>query len=167
MKTLEDLPSVMEYHPLTGHFIWRVDIRSGRNNALLKASAGERAGFHGSYGYRYVSIGGKRVAEHRAAWFFMTGAWPRHDIDHINGVRDDNVWANLRHATRSQNMQNLKSAHRDSETGFLGVERKRGKYAARIAVNGTRYNLGVFDTPLEAHNAYLAAKRELHEGCTL
>lgn len=155
------------YDPETGLFRWRLDIRGGRNNALLKARAGDVAGFPDGYGYWAMSVGGIRTSGHRVAWLYTTGEWPESDIDHINGRRSDNRWSNLRLASRSVNMQNLKGPHKDSSTGYLGVERKRERYAARICINGKKRSLGVFDTAAQAHEVYLAAKRRLHEGNTL
>lgn len=155
------------YEPATGLFRYRIDVRGGRNSAFLKAKAGELAGGIGGAGYWCLSAGGRRVGAHRVAWLLMTGDWPVSDIDHVNGVRTDNRWSNLRLATRSENMQNLKAPHKDNETGFLGVERKRDRFAARISIEGKRMYLGVFTTPQEAHVAYINAKRRLHERNTL
>lgn len=163
----ERVRELLAYDPDAGILSWKTDVRAGRNLAFVKAHAGARAGFPTSFGYRAISIDGKRTSEHRVAWLLMTGAWPEHDVDHINGKRDDNRWSNLRQATRSQNMQNLKRAHADSETGLLGVERKRDRFAARISIDGRRRWLGVYDTAELAHAAYLAVKRDLHERNTL
>lgn len=159
--------AVLRYDPETGLIFWRVDIRAGKNNWLLKAVAGDQAGFASGYGYWVLSIDGARTSAHRFAWLAMTGAWPEHDIDHVDGDRTNNRWTNLRGATRAQNMQNLKGAHKDSSTGLLGVERKRDRFAARICVDGKKHSLGVFATPELAHAAYLKAKREMHERNTL
>ena len=164
MITHEQLKQLIHYDPATGSFTRLVDQRHGRNKAFLAVKAGDVAGFHGSYGYLYFVVDKTRMSSHRWAWFYMTGErLLRHmDIDHINGVRDDNRWANLRLASRSENMQNMKAAHSDSQTGFLGVERKREKFSARICLNGKRYSIGSFDTAELAHSAYLQAKRKLH-----
>jgi len=96
----------------------------------------------------------------------MCGEWPS-EIDHINGDKSDNSYRNLREVSRGENMQNKRKAHRNNKTGFLGVAREAGKYRARIRVCGKNRSLGMYDTPQQAHQAYLAAKRELHEGCTI
>ena len=38
---------------------------------------------------------------------------------------------------------------------------------AAISLNGKSTYLGVFSDALNAHNAYLKAKREMHEGCVI
>lgn len=164
MLTRDALIQHFTYDQKTGVFRFRHDVRAGRNRAFLKARAGDTAGnLSPSTGYWYLSIGGRRYAAHRMAFLYMTGAVPPDDIDHINGNKTDNRWSNLRQATRAQNMQNLSRPHADNTAGFLGVERKRGRFAARIAVGGKKLNLGVFNTPEEAHAAYVKAKREVHE----
>lgn len=164
MVTQERLKELLNYNPDTGVFEWKIDIRAGRNKAFLIVAAGARAGFYGTYGYRYFVADGERHAEHRWAFLYMTGKLPpKHiDVDHVNMVRDDNRWANIRLATRSQNMQNITSPHADNQTGKLGVEVKRDKFSARICINGIRYSLGSFATADLAHEAYIAAKRKLH-----
>jgi hypothetical protein len=40
-------------------------------------------------------------------------------------------------------------------------------WAARLYTAGKQHRLGYRDDPHEAHQLYLAAKRKLHEGCTI
>lgn len=167
MITKDRASELFLYDPATGVFRWRADIRVGRNKAFVLARAGEVAGFPSGYGYWSLSVDGVRTSGHRVAWLLMTGEWPKRDIDHVNGDRADNRWANLRLATRSENMENLKGPHADSQTGFLGVSRKRGKFEASITKNRRRYRLGVFASAEAAHRAYLKAKRRLHARGTL
>jgi hypothetical protein len=81
-------------------------------------------------------------------------------IDHINGDRSDNRAVNLRDVTPKETAQNLRSAHRDSKSGFLGVSPYRKKWAAQIMRAGKLRRLGNFPTPEEAAQAYLQAKAE-------
>lgn len=39
--------------------------------------------------------------------------------------------------------------------------------SGKIFADGRTRVLGTFETPEAAHTAYVAAKRQLHEGCTL
>lgn len=120
-------------------------------------------------GYIQIRVGTKMYSGHRLAWYFHTGNWPENEIDHANGIRTDNRIDNLRESTRSFNMQNKRSAMKNNKTGYLGVSlrRNRGTYLAMIMVNKVPKRLGSYKTPEEAHEAYLTAKRLLHEGNTL
>lgn len=92
-------------------------------------------------------------ARHVELHTFPTG-WPL--VDHINGNGLDNQRSNLRPATTAQNCHNMR-AHRDSQTGFKGVEstaRIAHPWRARITVDGKRHNLGAFETAVEAARAY-------------
>jgi hypothetical protein len=150
----------VEYRPLIGEFTWITGNR-----------AGQRADKRHSLGYRVVRVNGQEVLAHRLAWRLMTGAWPAAMVDHINGRRDDNRWANLREADKSVNAQNQTRPMRTNTTGFLGVtiDRRRttNPYRAEIVVRGRQVSLGAYSTPEEAYRAYLAAKARLHPGCAL
>jgi len=93
--------------------------------------------------------------------------WPEHDIDHINGVRADNRISNLRDVVRAVNLQNRRSSHRRSLSGLLGVKKNHNGWSAGITKQGVLLHLGTFKTPEQAHSAYIAAKRQFHEGNTL
>jgi hypothetical protein len=122
-----------------------------------------------THGYPVMRVDYKLYRAHRLAWLHATGAWPMHDIDHIDGNRSNNRLANLRDVTRGENCQNLRAAQSHSDHGVLGVSRtnKSTTWRARIAVNGRTVYLGCFETQAEAQAAYLRAKRELHPANTL
>ena len=105
-------------------------------------------------GYEHIKVGGRLYVSHRLAWLYSYGEWPRSELDHINGVKNDNRLSNLRQVNRSQNMQNLKGARRDNKTGVLGVclHKASGKYRAQIQKAGVKYDLGVFSTVEEARS---------------
>lgn len=149
---------LLTYSPDTGLFHRKIDGRRDK--------AGTPADRLMHLGYCRVSIDGVRHYSHRIAWLMMTGAMAD-EVDHINGVKSDNRWVNLREADRCLNMQNLRTATARSSSGFLGVTTENGRYRAAITVNGVNLKLGRYATPEEAHAVYLAKKRELHEGCTI
>jgi hypothetical protein len=94
--------------------------------------------------------------------------FPCGDVDHINGIRDDNAIANLRDVSKRVNQENLKHANSANKScGLLGVTKCRDKWRAAITANGVARHIGVYPTPTEAHAAYLQAKRTLHAGCTI
>ena len=109
----------------------------------------------GANGYKYGAIFNQSMLAHRVVWLLMHGCWPEIDIDHINGNRSDNRAANLRAATRAENMQNVADVR--------GVRRNHvGRFVAAIQVNGARFHLGSFATEEEASIAYQDAKAKYH-----
>jgi hypothetical protein len=152
--------SLLDYDRETGTFRWTA-ITSNR------VKIGADAGWINSNGYRMIRVDGHQYMAHRLAWLIVHGRFPVGDIDHINGIRTDNRIANLREATRSLNMQNLRRARADSTTGVIGVRRMLKKWQAEIQVNHRKIYLGTFDSIDDARTAYLAAKRRLHPGNTL
>lgn len=159
--THERLIALLEYDPQTGYFKWLV-------KPNRKIVVGGRAGAPAERGYRHIGIDWEDYREHRLAWLYMTGRWPRQHIDHRNGVRNDNRFENLREASRGINAQNQRNAMSNNVLGLLGVTRgQNGRYRATISVKGKQRFLGEFATPLVAHAVYIAAKRQHHEGCTI
>ena len=128
---------------------------------------GNVAGTLSRAGYIRIRYLGDIVSAHRLAFLAVTGSWPEGDVDHINGVRHDNRWSNLRDVTTSVNLQNQRDPHENNQSGYLGVSWKTGKWKAQIKLNGVVRILGRFDDPAVAHQAYLKAKRRLHAGCTI
>lgn len=156
-RALGRLPVGLTYDPETGTF------RHSRGHR-----AGRIAGTVTKRGYIQLVIDGRTFLAHRVAWFFGFGEWPAREIDHINGCKSDNRLANLREVDHALNMENYRRPRSDSTSGYLGVSKaRRGRFQSKIQVSGKTKFLGLFDTAHEAHQAYLAAKRELHEGCTL
>lgn len=76
------------------------------------------------------------------------------EADHINRDRLDNRRANLRVATRAENVLN-RGPHRGSTSRYRGVwwEADKAKWRARGRLNGVRTSLGVFDDELAAATA--------------
>lgn len=135
----------LTYDPLTGKF--------------FRFSTGDRAGGSDyTKGYRRIMYQGKRYKEHVLAWYFYYGTWPKHQIDHINGIKDDNRISNLRDVSQSKNLYNKQKAHKNSTTGFLGVSKSGEKFVARLRVGPRLVHLGTFNTPEEAHLHYMEFK---------
>lgn len=148
------------YNPDTG-VLTRVERTSNH------AKAGQVVGSRKTSGHLGTQYKGKAYLVHRIVWLLQTGEWPVYDIDHINGEPADNRWCNLRDVPTRTNMENIRSPYRNNSTGFLGVSRLNGKFHAKLKVAGKAVHLGDYATPEEAHQVYLAAKRELHAGCTI
>lgn len=135
--------------------------------SIAGRGAGSVVGTSSNDGYVYTKIDGKRYLVHRLIWFYVHRAWPCGPIDHVNGIRYDNRITNLRDVPHQVNSQNLRAAKSHNRVGILGVEKKHKRFNARIAHNGKTYCLGTFDTPEEAHAAYVGAKKILHVGSTI
>ena len=128
------LKEYYSYNPETGIVITAVDVYS--YNGALSKRKGERVGSrHKTYGHRYINHRGKRILEHRLAWFLYYGVVPK-TIDHINGIADDNRLCNLRECTQAQNVYNRRIASNNT-SGYKGVSfhKKARKYSAVVKIN--------------------------------
>ena len=159
MITQQRLRELAHYCPETGQF---THLQSkGRKKAGMPAGSLRRDG------YVYAMFDGYRAMAHQFAWLYVNGEWPTQEIDHMDGNKANNAFANLRQVSRRANTENKRTAKRTSTTGLLGVVRHRDKFVAKIVHAGKRKHLGVFETPEAAHEAYVQAKRRLHQGCTI
>lgn len=164
LLTQKQVSDVLNYDANTGDFIW------GKRKKVGKAAEGRRAGYLLPAGYRVIRLHGKKYYAHRIAWLLHSGAWPKGDIDHINGIPSDNRICNLRDVSASENLQNQHRAPISNKTsGLLGVSlsKSRKRWVAQIKINGKSKSIGSFTCKFEAHDAYLKAKRELHPASTI
>jgi len=85
-------------------------------------------------------------------------------VDHINGNGLDNRRANLRLATRSQNAHNKQKTKSKTLSRLKGIffDSRRGKWYARIKINGNSVHLGSFADELAAGRAYDEAAKKYH-----
>jgi hypothetical protein len=163
--SLERVKELLDYEPTTGIFRWKG--RTGRGKTPLSAP-GALAGTTNDSGYRIIRLDRVNFRAHRLAWLYVHGELPKQDIDHINGDRSDNRIANLRSVSRSVNLQNLRSAKsHNKSSGLLGVHLSDNRWIAKLQVDKRTVHIGSFGTAEEASQAYLAAKRSLHAGCTI
>ena len=149
--THERLLQLIAYDRATGVMTWRV--RRGRQKA------GSVAGWTHSNGYVRVSIDGVEYYVHCLAVFYMTGEWPKGDVDHRDLTRGHNWWSNLRPASRSQNQAN-KLVRKDSTTGIKGVSPRGDRFRAVLQVGGKRVLNRTFPTKDQAAAAYAQAAAE-------
>ena len=89
----------------------------------------------------------------------MTGFWPVNHIDHIDGNRLNNKFTNLRDVTRSENLHNVHVAKKNNKINFLGVSAHQGKWRMQIMINGVCTRISGFDTPDQAHKAYMQYRK--------
>lgn len=160
--TAQELRRLFHYDEATGEFTRLVSVGS-------RGAAGAKVGSDDLYGYKTTRIGRRSYKLHRLAWLYVYGDWPKGDVDHKNGARSDNRITNLRDVSRKVNLENQRAAVNNRSTGLLGAyrDKRSGVYYARISVGDKGVHLGSFPTAEEAHAAYVAAKRQLHQGCTI
>jgi hypothetical protein len=103
---------------------------------------------------------------HRLAWFLYYGAWPENQIDHTNGIKNDNRISNLRQATSAENNVNKSKQKlykgQPCSSQYKGVYWDRGgkKWRVGIRVNRRLILLGYLDNEEEAALAYNKAALE-------
>lgn len=152
LPTQAEIKHLLHYDPETGVFRWRFS-----NSPRVKPwdVAGGLC-----KGYLHIGLNNGVHYAHRLAWVYMTGEWPNDQIDHIDGVRSNNAWVNLRQATNKQNMEN-QSLKKNNKSGFRGVSwvTRSKKWKAAVNHNKKRLFLGYFETAEDAA-AVAAAKRD-------
>lgn len=157
------LRALLSYDPETGIFRWLV-------NRPPNKTAGKEAGSPDDDGYLRIGIDRRRYRAHRLAWFYVHGVWPQMELDHKDTDRTNNRIANLREATRTVNQQNIRKSPAKASTLPMGVTMgtsAKNPYAAQISMGNRKVRIGSYASEQEAHEAYLAAKRQMHAGCTL
>jgi hypothetical protein len=152
--TVDDLRALLSYEPETGEFWIRRPVHVMHRT--------RPAGYVRRDGYRVIGVSGGQYLAHRLAWLYMTGEWPAAFIDHRNLAKDDNRWANLRAATKSQNGANTRLLPQNT-SGFKGVIwcKQMRRWVAQIKVNGRAKYLGCFQSREDAAAAYALAAAAL------
>jgi len=155
MLTQETLKQHLSYDPNTGKF--------SRVNFARVAADGS-VGTIQKKGYRSIYLCGGFYKAHRLAWLYVYGEWPKDQIDHINGNRDDNRIDNLREVCNAENAKNRRSPQGNNP--FLGVTKKKWRdqfrWCARIMIDGKSKHIGYFKSAEDARDAYIAHKYILH-----
>lgn len=130
----------MVYYPESGRLEW--------------THTGEEAGgVHKGKGYRrFRSRKDKRqYAVHRVIFDIMGVDAEGYQVDHINGIRDDNRWCNLRLVTPYENRMNTRI--RGNITGYKNVYQQSNRtWIARLVIRGIRYQTS-HSSPEEADKA--------------
>ncbi len=155
--TQEKLKEILHYNPETGIFTWRVGRRGAKKGAI--------AGYKQPNGYIITTVYRKRCLMHRLAFFYMEGFFPENEVDHINRIKDDNRWVNLRHVSHQCNLRNI-SIRKNNTSGATGIyfDKHNNKFMARIMVNRKTIHLGRFKNFDDAVMARYKKEQELNWG---
>jgi hypothetical protein len=158
LPDVETLRKLLDYDPKTGLLTWKTRDPSVFCSTERRSAAHSCRQWNDRFagtpalaridncGYPRGALLNKRVLAHRIAWAIYYGEEPATFIDHINGNRADNRIANLRLATRLQNMKNQK-LNATNKSGVMGVRifKATGKWHAQIKVGRKNMHLGYFD----------------------
>lgn len=155
MNIPKPMPELSELHKLFCYNQQSGIVTHLRNCTFNKHLRGQTVGYLDSNGYLQTwAINGQYLL-HRLAYYMTTGEQPP-VVDHINRVRSDNRFTNLRASNLCWNAKN-----REDIKYYPGIRVKelnhRVRYSARITINGIEVYLGTFNT-LEAA---IAAKQEV------
>ncbi len=157
MKLTQDiLKELFEYRE-DGMFTSRVATSNGKRlpGTLV-------VGHIDALGYRICSIKNISRKYHRLVFLYHHGWMPRF-LDHINQKKCDNRIENLRAATTSQNMGNVKKFKKNASSKFKGVSfhKHMKKYISHVNTGGKLHHLGYFANEKEAALAYDKKAKEV------
>ena len=166
MLTQELLKELIHYDPETGEFTWlerdRRHFKTDRSRNIWNTTFhGNVAGGDDGSGYLRIGVLCKSYRAHRLAFLYMTGEFPPEHTDHINGIRDDNRWINLRAATSAENCRNARiSSNNNSGVHGVSWHKRCSFWVVGIQLNGKSKHIGYFKDKFEAICARKSAERE-------
>ena len=111
-----------------------------------------------NWGYIQIRISGNLYLAHRLIMMAFLGESDQ-DVDHINRIKTDNRFENLRYCTHCENQWN-----RDCVDNAKGYRWEKNKWRARIRINNKLTHLGCFDNEQDARQAYLDACTKYRKG---
>ena len=165
----EEIRKLLRYEPDTGKLYWlerKPDMFNASKCSTEAACrrwntrhAGKEAFISKTKdGYLTGRIFRRDFRAHRVIWAMVNSEWPR-EIDHINGVKDDNRVENLRAVTHIENCKNQKLP-KSNTSGHMGViwHKQTCKWTAQIKINNRQVYLGLFTKKDDAIAARKAAE---------
>jgi hypothetical protein len=153
--SVEQLKQALDYDRDTGDLTWRFRepwMFKGKSPEVTCKKWNSRFGGKpamnslSSRGYRVGGFNYRIFQAHQVVFALHNGYWADY-IDHENGNPLDNNPNNLRDATNLDNARNRRKRS-DNTSGCMGVVwlKSRGRWQARIVVEGKRVHLGEFKT---------------------
>lgn len=140
----------VRYEPQTGKLFW---VKSPKRGIEKDSEVGSK----NKRGYIETALNGNRITAHRLAWLLYYKSMPEKNIDHINGIIDDNRIENLRDISQRENCNN-QIKHRKGHLQGSHLNKVKKRYSARMRCKGKKLHLGSFASEEEAHIMYLFCK---------
>lgn len=153
MLSQEKLKKILNYDPITGIFT-RVVSTNPKNKV------GEIAGTL-YQGYNVIKIDGTSYQAARLAFLFIQGEFPKFQVDHINHIRNDDSWSNLREVSQQTNSKNRRK-YKTNATGEGGITKSGNKFRVQLQVEGKRLSFGSHSTLEQAVAAREEAKTKFN-----
>ena len=147
-----ELSELFIYYPETGVVTWRCGQRKGHNAGWVSKTK------RGYLSIR-VTIARQIYRLSHVIWCYVSGNWPKEQIDHINGNPLDNRIVNLREVSNSGNQKNA-VRRTDNKSGVIGViwNKKEKRWKSFINDSSNRINLGTFLNISDAISARKSAE---------
>lgn len=159
--TVAEIKSRLDVNMESGRVFWRAP--SKYHARLIGQEAGcPRPDRHGSLRW-VVKLKGIPYKRAQLVLMLKTGRWPSEMVDHRNGDTLDDRPSNLRHASAYLNAQNHRTRAKKSPLPMGVRQLPSGLFQARIAHKKQQLVVGLFNSPAQAHTAYIAAKQELSQ----
>lgn len=155
--SVESLSAIFVYDEASGELKWK----KVPAEKVSRAKVGDIAGAVMMNGYRMICIEYRKYLAHRLIWKMKTGQDAPFSIDHIDGNRLNNRFANLRAATQSQNGMNSKM-RKNNTSGVKGVYWGWNRWQAQISIARKCIPLGGFDKIEDAAKAVEDARKKYH-----
>ncbi len=152
--TSKILHELFNYDSLTGIFT-----QTGKGRTHKKGTV---SGTRRPDNYIQITYRKKFYLAHRLAFLYMTGNFPKEEIDHKNHIKNDNRWSNLKEISRHNNSKN-RTLSSNNKTGYHGITTYGKKFRVQIHNNKKRgETIGYYNTLDEA--ILVRKKKELEYG---
>ena len=116
-----------------------------KDGVLYWKKTGEKAGTRHHTGYTQINVKNKLYNAHRLIFILHYGYLPE-TVDHIDGDRANDSIENLRPATWSQNLQNMR-IRGSNKSGSKNVswDKEKRKWVVQLSINKKQTHIGRYD----------------------
>ena len=159
----QTLKAYLRYEPDTGKFFWV-------KKSSPWVNVGDEAGCLSVSGYARLGLLYREYRLNRLAVLYMTGEFPPDGmhVDHINRIKTDNRWKNLRVVTQQENNKNREYSGFGSIHGVrtgIYLCKNTGKYRLRMHRKSTKEK--IIDKRFKTREEAQRVRDELKESMTV